>query len=172
MGSMDVVSWKLWFCAVKLHNTYFDSNRVHLSKSVPRSLQPYSCPLDNELVSVKVTKNSTTYPIFQLRCTYAIFTLWMSVKCIYRRAVHLCTYWESSWWVGLNPCIRPANPGWVASIELFRSPSLPSLIVPRLRRLEHRRANSRASIQHRPDSQKSSEESQGIYVNESCTNAN
>ena len=64
--------------------------------------------------------------------------------------VAISTYWKLSPLWRLLARNKPYKVTCVLSDEMLRSCSFPSLIIVRLRRLEHFKANSKASIQHLP----------------------
>lgn len=59
-------------------------------------------------------------------------------------------YWKSSWSEMVAVCSRLYRPACEESAEQFNSPSFPCLDALSLKRLEQRKASSRASNQHRP----------------------
>ena len=67
--------------------------------------------------------------------------------------VAISTYWKLSPLWRLLARNKPYKVTCVLSDEMLRSCSFPSLIIVRLRRLEHFKANSKASIQHLPRSE-------------------
>lgn len=73
-----------------------------------------------------------------------------TVSKIITKLVAISTYWKLSPLWRLLARNKPYKVTCVLSDEMLRSCSFPSLIIVRLRRLEHFKANSKASIQHLP----------------------
>ena len=72
------------------------------------------------------------------------------VSKVITRLVSTSTYWKLSPLWRLLARNKPYEVTCVLSDEMLKSCSFPSLIIVRLRRLEHFKANSKASIQHLP----------------------